>query len=83
MIELLNYYNHLSELFQELDANGDHRVSFNEFKKGFDLLGEDSSDEKFLRKEFDRIDTNKGGFILFDEVKHFLSPSFHYLIPFF
>jgi hypothetical protein len=34
-------------------------------------MGEDHSDEKFLKKEFDKIDTNKGGFILFDEVRNF------------
>ncbi len=34
-------------------------------------MGEDNSDENFLKKEFNKIDTNKGGFILFDEVRYF------------
>ncbi len=71
IVELLNHYNKLSQIFEELDTNDDHRISFSEFKKGFELTGEDSSDEKFLRKEFNKIDTNKGGFILFDEVRYF------------
>lgn len=71
IVELLNHYNKISEVFEQLDTNGDHRISFNEFKQGFDLMGEDSSNEKFLKQEFNKIDTNKGGFILFDEVRYF------------
>jgi Ca2+-binding EF-hand superfamily protein len=29
-------------------------------------------DEKHLKQEFNRIDTNHGGYILFDEVCYFL-----------
>ncbi|CAF0806760.1 unnamed protein product [Adineta ricciae] len=67
IIELLHHYDELSKLFEELDTNDDHRISFHEFKKGFSLLGEDDTDEQFLRKEFNSIDTNRGGYILFDE----------------
>jgi Ca2+-binding EF-hand superfamily protein len=70
IVELLHHYNHLSALFTQLDTNGDHKISFNEFKKGFELMGEDHSDENHLKKEFNKIDTNKGGFILFDEVRY-------------
>lgn len=69
IVELLKHYNELHGVFDQLDTNDDHRISFAEFKKGFDLIGEDSSDENYLRREFNKIDTNKGGFILFDEVK--------------
>lgn len=68
IVELLEYYSELSKLFEELDTNDDHRVSFNEFKRGFHLLGEDDSDEHYLKEEFKRMDHNGGGFILFDEV---------------
>ncbi|CAF1386911.1 unnamed protein product, partial [Adineta steineri] len=41
---------------------------FSEFKKGHELMGVEDIDEYALRKEFHRIDTNHGGYILFDEV---------------
>jgi Ca2+-binding EF-hand superfamily protein len=70
IIEFLNYYNEINKVFEELDTNGDHRISFSEFKKGFHLLNEHYSDEHYLKDEFNKIDTNHGGFILFDEVRY-------------
>ena len=70
IVELLKYYDEISKIFEELDTNDDHRISFNEFKRGYELLGEDSADEDRLREEFDAIDTNHGGQILFDEVSN-------------
>ncbi|CAF1266037.1 unnamed protein product [Rotaria sordida] len=67
-LDLLYYYNQLSDLFGQLDTNKDKRISFNEFKKEFELIRYSSTDEKSLRQEFNRIDTNHGGYILFDEV---------------
>ncbi|CAF4074719.1 unnamed protein product [Rotaria magnacalcarata] len=69
ILELLHYYNHISLLFEELDTNDDHRISYTEFKRGFELLGEETDDESYLKNEFSQIDTNHGGFILFDEVR--------------
>ncbi len=71
IIQLLNKYDKISKIFEELDTNDDHRIGYNEFKKGFELLGEDTSDEDHLQQEFDSIDSNHGGYILFDEVKSF------------
>ena len=68
LIELLYYYNELSDLFRQLDTNRDKRISFSEFKKGHQLIDQLNTHENHLREEFDRIDTNHGGFILFDEV---------------
>ncbi|CAF1360405.1 unnamed protein product [Didymodactylos carnosus] len=68
IVDLLHYYNEISQVFQQLDKNKDKRISFNEFKKGYDLLNQDSDDEEALREEFNSIDTNHGGYILFDEV---------------
>ena len=68
IVELLKHYNDLYAVFDQLDTNDDRRISFTEFKKGFDLSGDDNSDEQFLRREFSKMDTNGGGFILFDEV---------------
>ena len=67
-MQLLHQYNEISKIFEELDTNDDHRISFKEFKRGYELLGDDASDEDHLREEFDAIDTNDGGQILFDEV---------------
>lgn len=71
-MQLLKKYDEISQVFEQLDTNDDHRISFREFKQGFQLLNEDDSDEEQLRQEFDAIDSNDGGYILFDEVK-FLS----------
>ncbi|UJR09384.1 hypothetical protein I4U23_013627 [Adineta vaga] len=67
IVQLLKQYNEISKVFEELDTNDDHRISFQEFKKGFELLGEDNSDEEGLKQEFDSIDSNDGNYILFDE----------------
>lgn len=68
LIDLLYYYNELSDLFGQLDTNKDKRISFVEFKKGHELIGESDVDDADLRRDFNRIDTNHGGYILFDEV---------------
>ncbi|CAF3436363.1 unnamed protein product, partial [Rotaria sp. Silwood2] len=67
IVQLLEQYDQISKVFEELDTNDDHRIGFNEFKKGFQLLGEDDSDEDSLKQEFDAIDSNDGDYILFDE----------------
>ncbi|CAF1035226.1 unnamed protein product [Rotaria sp. Silwood1] len=67
IVQLLKHYDELSKIFEELDTNDDHRISFKEFKRGFTLSGEDDSDEESLKQEFDAIDSNDGGYILFDE----------------
>ena len=69
IVQLLQQYDEISKVFEELDTNDDHRISLKEFKRGYELLGDDSSDEDRLREEFDAIDTNDGGQILFDEVR--------------
>ncbi|CAG8583402.1 28424_t:CDS:2, partial [Dentiscutata erythropus] len=67
LLDLLFYYKELHEIFKSLDVDHDRRITFEEFKKGHKLiLLEGYSDEK-LKEEFDSIDKNKGGLILFDE----------------
>jgi Ca2+-binding EF-hand superfamily protein len=63
-VDLLMEYHKLFKLFAQLDTNRDKRISLIEFKKDHELLGVTCKDYK---AEFDRIDTNHGGWILFDE----------------
>lgn len=67
ILNFLQYYDSLSKIFEEIDTDDDHRVSFDEFKMGIEQLGEDYSSEAQLKKDFKAIDTNGGGYILFDE----------------
>ncbi|CAF1270279.1 unnamed protein product [Adineta ricciae] len=67
LIDLLYYYNEMSDLFGQLDTNKDKRISFAEFKKGHELIGESDVGDANLKRDFNRIDTNHGGYILFDE----------------
>ena len=69
LIDLLYYYNDLFQIFKKLDLDNDRRVSFAEFKKGHELVGLTGLSNAELKEQFNEIDTNQGGFILFDEVK--------------
>ena len=69
LIDLLYYYNDLYKKFQQLDKNNDKRISFSEFKKGHEIIGLKANTSEKLREEFNKIDTNHGGYILFDEVR--------------
>ncbi|CAG8613632.1 12262_t:CDS:2, partial [Ambispora gerdemannii] len=67
LIDLLFYYNELFKLFSKLDINKDRRINFEEFKKGHELMGIQARTKAELQKAFDAIDTNLGGYILFEE----------------
>eukprot|EP01105_Mastigella_eilhardi_P015933 TRINITY_DN3650_c0_g1_i1.p1 TRINITY_DN3650_c0_g1~~TRINITY_DN3650_c0_g1_i1.p1 ORF type:complete len:395 (-),score=96.31 TRINITY_DN3650_c0_g1_i1:124-1260(-) len=68
MIRLLSYYSALGKLFKKLDKDNDNRVNFLEFKQGYQCLGLGSlQDDLSLHRAFERMDTNKGGYVLFDE----------------
>jgi Ca2+-binding EF-hand superfamily protein len=55
-------------MFKKLDKNNDNRISLQEFKQGHKLMGLEGLSNPELKKAFDDIDTNRGGYILFDEV---------------
>ncbi|CAG8535404.1 7575_t:CDS:2 [Dentiscutata heterogama] len=67
LIDLLYYYDELYHLFQQLDKNKDKRIGFDEFKKGHELIGITTNNTAELKKSFAEIDTNDGGYILFEE----------------
>ncbi|CAG8566823.1 17384_t:CDS:2, partial [Dentiscutata heterogama] len=67
LIDLLHYYNELYEIFQKLDVDHDRRITFEEFKKGHKLINLEGLSDEELKEEFNKIDINKGGLILFDE----------------
>jgi len=65
-MSLLAYYHELSKLFATLDVDHDRRVSLTEFIKGHNLVGIKIEDAH-AKAEFQKIDANNGGFILFEE----------------
>ncbi|PKY55988.1 EF-hand [Rhizophagus irregularis] len=67
LIDLLHYYNELFKIFKKLDIDNDRRIDFGEFKKGHKLIGINVVSNKELKAKFNEIDTNLGGYILFDE----------------
>ncbi|KAJ3223427.1 hypothetical protein HK099_001151 [Clydaea vesicula] len=67
LIKLLNHYDSLFKVFQKLDTDKDKRISLKEFIKGYELIGLDTKDAAKLKSEFEKIDTNNGGYILFEE----------------
>ena len=63
-------YARVWDLFYEFDTSGDRRLDLSEFARGCAALGIDLP-TKALIKEFDRIDENDGGMILFKEFARF------------
>ena len=73
LFTLIVEYDHLHQKFSELDSNGDHRISFEEFVQGAKILGMEGSTPQKLKSLFDGIDSNAGGKILFDEFVMFFA----------
>jgi len=65
---LLNifWFNKLFQVFQVMDAGADRRIDVREFQAGMSQLGLQMSDQEAMQ-EFNRIDTNHGGQVLFVE----------------
>lgn len=65
LIQNLFYFNRLYYVFDKIDTDDDQRIDVNEFKVSFPLLKLTGS----LKPEavFKEIDTNNGGYILFEE----------------
>eukprot|EP00808_Paulinella_micropora_P031729 g24230.t1 len=61
---------HYSQIFSKLDVNGDGRISFEEFQTGHELAGVPMADD--IKKEFMKLDVDRGGFILFAELVDYM-----------
>ncbi|PRP87852.1 hypothetical protein PROFUN_04326 [Planoprotostelium fungivorum] len=68
LMKFLFYYDKLYKDFQQLDTNGDRRLTLDEFVKGHEIAGiQGKHTKEEYKKMFDSIDTNHGGYILFEE----------------
>jgi hypothetical protein len=61
----LFYFTKLWAVFTKMDADGDRRVTFAEFQRNLGALGVTLSQAE-ARAEFDTMDINGGGMVLFD-----------------
>jgi len=66
LVTNLFYYNKLFWLFDQADAGKDHRMDFKEFQWCLSMCGLRLSPTK-AKAEFDKVDADRGGQILFDE----------------
>jgi len=62
----LFYFNKLFQCFEQVDTDDDRRVDEKEFIEGLDRLGMNLG-KKAAKAEFDAMDSNDGGIVLFDE----------------
>ena len=60
------YFNELWDTFEEIDTDGDRRLTKAEFARGGRAVGLSLSAEQ-AAAEFARVDENEGGYVLFDE----------------
>jgi Ca2+-binding EF-hand superfamily protein/GAF domain-containing protein len=72
LISMLEQYLDMFQLFKHLDVDGDKRISYNEFKKGHELIGITAHSDSELKKLFENMDSDKGGWILFGEFCSFM-----------
>jgi len=62
----LIYFSRVYYVFDAADTDDDHRITLNEMKKGCSLMGLRMSDRE-VQQEFEKMDANGGGLVLFDE----------------
>eukprot|EP00047_Mylnosiga_fluctuans_P011490 m.21728 g.21728 ORF g.21728 m.21728 type:complete len:179 (+) comp3660_c0_seq1:40-576(+) len=66
LIRNIFYFNRVFKVFDDIDKNDDRRLTLEEFTKGLPHLGLHLSAAE-AKATFNEIDSNHGGFILFDE----------------
>lgn len=67
LLKYLRQYYEYWVMFEQLDADSDRRIDFNEFKKAALKMAKWGVDMSDPQKAFDECDDNKGGYVLFDE----------------
>ncbi|CAG8755885.1 17111_t:CDS:2, partial [Cetraspora pellucida] len=67
LLDSLNHYYDLYEIFQKVDKDKDGRINLDDFKYGRKFMKLNGLSDNELKEEFEKIDANKGGIILFDE----------------
>lgn len=68
---LRDYYCYWS-IFNEIDTSKDRRISLKEFEQAVPLLQSHGITIPNAKKIFSEIDSNHGGYILFDEFCHWI-----------
>ena len=66
LVYIYNYFE-LWAMFSQIDTSGDRRVELSEFKQALPLIEGWGKKIADVEKTFKEIDTNGGGYILFDE----------------
>ena len=66
LLKYIVYFNELWDKFEEIDSDGDRRLSEDEFAHGSRVVGLSLSAEE-AAAEFANVDGDGGGFVLFDE----------------
>lgn len=63
-VRCINYFQNLLAIFEEIDKDGNRRLSREEFVQTAHILNVDASRSQ---KVFDEMDENRGGYVVFDE----------------
>lgn len=66
LLGYLVYFNKLFWLFDNVDGDKDRRLTYQEFKQCLTLAGAKMTEQE-MRSDFSRVDSNGGGWVLFDE----------------
>jgi Ca2+-binding EF-hand superfamily protein len=72
LIQYLRDYSNYWFVFNQIDTSKDRRVSLEEFEKAVPLLEQRGLKVPNAKAIFHKIDTNNGGYILFDEFCHYV-----------
>jgi len=67
LLRFLRQYFDYYQMFDQIDKNDDRRITINEFRMAQDKMEAYGIKIKDVDAEFNKIDTNGGGMILFDE----------------
>jgi len=72
LLQYLREYTNYWYVFDQIDTSKDRRVSKAEFTQAVPMLRERSMKISDPEAIFNKIDTNHGGYILFDEFCHYV-----------